>query len=144
MRPVILSLLLVAVATAAVAAPLDVETVTLSNGLTVILHPDHTQPMVTINTWFHVGSKDEAPGRSGFAHLFEHLMFMGTDRVPGNQFDVMMESGGGAQQRLDQHRPHQLLQLGAKLPVADLNVAGRRPPRRAGQSHDHREARPPA
>ena len=64
MRPVILSLLIVAVlATAAAAAPLDVRTVTLPNGLTVILHPDHTQPMVTIDTWFHVGSKDEAPGR---------------------------------------------------------------------------------
>lgn len=80
----------------AMAAPLSVETYTLPNGLTVILHEDHAQPMVTINTWFAVGSKDEAPGRTGFAHLFEHLMFMGTDRVPGNQFDVMMESGGGA------------------------------------------------
>lgn len=81
---------------AAEAAPMSVETYTLPNGLTVILHEDHAQPMVTINTWFAVGSKDEAPGRTGFAHLFEHLMFMGTDRVPGNQFDVMMESGGGA------------------------------------------------
>jgi predicted Zn-dependent peptidase len=80
----------------AMAAPLSVETYTLPNGLTVILHEDHAQPMVTINTWFAVGSKDESPGRTGFAHLFEHLMFMGTDRVPGNQFDVMMESGGGA------------------------------------------------
>ncbi len=78
------------------AVPLNVETYTLPNGLTVILHEDHTQPQVTINTWFAVGSKDESPGRTGFAHLFEHLMFMGTDRVPGNQFDVMMESGGGA------------------------------------------------
>jgi predicted Zn-dependent peptidase len=79
------------------AAPeLAVETYTLPNGLTVILHEDHTLPQVTINTWFAVGSKDEAPGRSGFAHLFEHLMFMGTERVPGNQFDVLMETGGGA------------------------------------------------
>ncbi len=96
MRSVLLSLLLVAAATTAGAAPLAVETLTLPNGMTVILHQDHTQPMVTIDTWFHVGSKDEAPGRSGFAHLFEHLMFMGTDRVPGNQFDMLMESGGGA------------------------------------------------
>jgi predicted Zn-dependent peptidase len=73
-----------------------VETTTLPNGLTVILHPDHSLPQVTINTWFWVGAKDEAPGRTGFAHLFEHLMFMGTDRVPGNQFDMLMESGGGA------------------------------------------------
>lgn len=78
------------------AAPLSVETYTLPNGLTVILHEDHAQPMVTINTWFKVGSKDEAPGRTGFAHLFEHLMFMGTERVPDNQFDMLMERGGGA------------------------------------------------
>jgi len=51
---------------------------------------------VVVNTWFGVGSKDEAAGRTGFAHLFEHLMFMGTARVPGNQFDVLMEQGGGA------------------------------------------------
>ena len=73
-----------------------VETYTLPNGLTVILHPDHSLPQVTVNTWFWVGAKDEAPGRTGFAHLFEHLMFMGTDRVPGNRFDMLMESGGGA------------------------------------------------
>ncbi len=78
------------------ATPLSVETYTLPNGLTVILHEDHSQPMVTINTWFKVGSKDEAPGRTGFAHLFEHLMFMGTARVPDNQFDALMERGGGA------------------------------------------------
>jgi zinc protease len=88
--------LAICLTTIAVAAPLNVETTTLPNGLTVILHEDHTQPMVTINTWFHVGSKDESPGRTGFAHLFEHLMFMGTDRVPDNQFDVLMERGGGA------------------------------------------------
>ncbi|MBK7670622.1 MAG: insulinase family protein [bacterium] len=52
--------------------------------------------MVTINTWFAVGSKDESPGHTGFAHLFEHLMFMGTERVPDNQFDMLMERGGGA------------------------------------------------
>jgi len=78
------------------AQDVPVTTYTLPNGLTVILHEDHTLPQVTINTWFAVGSKDEAPGRSGFAHLFEHLMFMGTERVPGNQFDVIMETGGGA------------------------------------------------
>jgi predicted Zn-dependent peptidase len=67
----------------------------LDNGLTVILHEDHSLPVVTINTWFRVGAKEETEGRSGFAHLFEHLMFMGTERVPGNQFDILMENGGG-------------------------------------------------
>ena len=72
------------------------ESYTLANGMRVTLLEDHSLPKVVINTWFAVGSKDEAPGRTGFAHLFEHLMFMGTKRVPGNQFDVIMESGGGS------------------------------------------------
>jgi zinc protease len=67
----------------------------LPNGLTVILHEDHRLPVATINLWYYVGSKDEVPGRSGFAHLFEHLMFMGTERVPGGDFDKIMEAGGG-------------------------------------------------
>ncbi len=78
------------------ALEVQVETYTLPNGLTVTLHEDHSLPRVTINTWFAVGSKDEDEGRSGFAHMFEHLMFMGTHRVPDNQFDVLMETGGGA------------------------------------------------
>jgi len=74
---------------------MPLETFQLANGMTVVLLEDHSLPKVVIDTWFAVGSKDEAPGRSGFAHLFEHLMFMGTARVPGNQFDVIMEGGGG-------------------------------------------------
>ena len=86
---------------ALVTAPLPAQDVayekyTLQNGMTVILHVDHSLPSVTVNTWFHVGARNEPPGRSGFAHLFEHLMFMGTERVPGNDFDVLMETGGGA------------------------------------------------
>jgi predicted Zn-dependent peptidase len=68
----------------------------LPNGMTVILHEDHALPVATVNIWYRVGAQDEPPGRSGFAHLFEHLMFMGTRRVPGNQFDILMETGGGA------------------------------------------------
>ena len=66
----------------------------LDNGLHVILAPDASLPRVVVNLWYRVGSKDEAPGRSGFAHLFEHLMFMGTERVPN--FDDVMEAAGGA------------------------------------------------
>ncbi len=89
------------VALCALAVPLGAqsfpcEKYTLPNGMTVILRVDHSLPTVVINTWFRVGSKDEPPGRSGFAHLFEHLMFMGTERVPGSQFDVLMENGGGS------------------------------------------------
>ncbi len=68
----------------------------LANGLTVILHQDRRVPLVTVNLWYHVGSKDEARGRSGFAHLFEHLMFMGTGRVPTGEFDRLVEGGGGS------------------------------------------------
>ncbi len=68
----------------------------LDNGMTVILHEDHSLPVATVNIWYRVGSKDEPERRSGFAHLFEHLMFMGTDRVPTGQYDKIMEGGGGA------------------------------------------------
>ena len=68
----------------------------LENGLTVILHEDRRLPLVAVNLWYHVGSKDEPPGRSGFAHLFEHLMFMGTEAVPDRDFDTIMESAGGS------------------------------------------------
>ena len=68
----------------------------LENGLTVILHEDRRLPLVAVNLWYIVGSKDEPAGRSGFAHLFEHLMFMGTEAVPYPGFDSIMESSGGS------------------------------------------------
>src|SRR3954467_11103052 len=64
--------------------------------MTVILREDHSLPVAAVDIWYRVGAKDELPGRSGFAHLFEHLMFMGAQRVPGNDFDKIMEAGGGA------------------------------------------------
>ncbi len=98
MRPRTLAAFILALLLAPLALAQDVkyEKYKLDNGLTVILHEDHTLPIVTINLWYRVGAKEEPPGRSGFAHLFEHLMFMGTERVPGNDFDNIMESGGGA------------------------------------------------
>src|SRR2546430_15487988 len=68
---------------------------TLPNGLRVILHEDHTVPMVTVNMWYHVGSARERPGRTGFAHLFEHLMFMGSGHVKPGEFDHWLEAAGG-------------------------------------------------
>jgi zinc protease len=68
---------------------------TLPNGLRVIIHEDHSVPIVTVNTWRHVGSAREKPGRTGFAHLFEHLMFMGSGHVPYGQFDGLLENVGG-------------------------------------------------
>src|SRR5262245_2593916 len=68
---------------------------TLPNGLRVILHEDHSVPIATVNTWFHVGSAREKPGRTGFAHLFEHLMFMGSGHVKPGEFDQWLEAAGG-------------------------------------------------
>lgn len=86
-------------AQAAPAAAPDLEipftTFTLDNGLKVILHEDHTVPLVAVNLSYEVGSKDEQAGRTGFAHLFEHLMFMGTERAPRGRFDAWMEAAGG-------------------------------------------------
>lgn len=93
LKGILISLVLTTVS--AVGQTVSVEKYTLPNGMTVILHEDHSLPVAAVNLWYRVGSKDEQPGRSGFAHLFEHLMFMGTARVPGNAFDVLMESGGG-------------------------------------------------
>lgn len=69
---------------------------TLPNGLTLIVHEDHSVPVVTAYTWFHVGSADEEPGRTGFAHLFEHLMFMGSQHAPYPQFDRLLEAAGAS------------------------------------------------
>ena len=66
----------------------------LPNGLNVILHQDKTVPVVAVNVWYHVGSANEKPGRTGFAHLFEHLMFEGSKNVPEGQFDVLLEAAG--------------------------------------------------
>jgi predicted Zn-dependent peptidase len=85
----------VALSALATAQNVSVDTYRLANGMTVILHEDHTVPLATVNIWYRVGSKDEPPKHSGFAHLFEHLMFMGTKRVPTGQYDQIMEGGGG-------------------------------------------------
>lgn len=67
----------------------------LDNGLEVVLLEDHRLPKVVVDTWYDVGSYDDPDGRSGFAHLFEHLMFKGTPRVPEGEFDLRMEAAGG-------------------------------------------------
>ena len=67
----------------------------LPNGLTVIVHEDRSAPIVSVNCWYHVGSGRETPGRTGFAHLFEHLMFEGSKNVPEGAFDRWLEAVGG-------------------------------------------------
>ena len=72
--------------------PVTVDT--LPNGLTLIVHEDHSVPRVATNIWYRVGSGDEKVGRTGFAHLFEHLMFMGSENAPYPQFDQLLEPFG--------------------------------------------------
>jgi zinc protease len=78
-------------------APLQVpyQQFRLANGLNVILHRDTSIPVVAVNVWYYVGSANEKPGRTGFAHLFEHLMFEGSKHVPEGQFDILLEGAGG-------------------------------------------------
>ena len=105
-RILVISLILAACATVPPAAAppppvapaavprIAVERDTLPNGLTVILHQDHSTPIVAVNVWYKVGSGDELPGRTGFAHLFEHIMFMGSENVPVGEFDRLLEAAG--------------------------------------------------
>ena len=67
---------------------------TLPNGLNVILHRDTSVPVVAVNVWYHVGSANERVGRTGFAHLFEHVMFEGSTHVPEGSFDTWLEAAG--------------------------------------------------
>ena len=66
----------------------------LENGLDVLIHEDHGCPIVAVNVWYHVGSKNEQPGRTGFAHLFEHLMFEGSQHYDKGYFQPLQEAGG--------------------------------------------------
>ena len=99
MKPSAALLLLALAAPAAAQAPPPIEVkyteFALPNGLHVILHEDHSVPIATVNTWYRVGSANELPGRTGFAHLFEHLMFMGSGHAPYGEFDSQLESVGG-------------------------------------------------
>jgi predicted Zn-dependent peptidase len=81
---------------AAVRPPkLDYQRIKLPNGLTVLLHQDKSTPIVHVQLWYHVGSKDERPGRTGFAHLFEHMMFKGSKNVEAEQHTSIVSSVGG-------------------------------------------------
>ncbi len=68
----------------------------LDNGLTLVLAPDPAVPVVALNLWYGVGSRNEVPGRTGFAHLFEHMMFQGSRNVPKNRHFELVERAGGS------------------------------------------------
>ena len=103
MRRVTLSLLVCALATAALGPlqaavrppKLQYQMTTLPNGLRVILSEDHSTPIVHVSVWYHVGSKNEKPGRTGFAHLFEHMMFKGSKNVEPEAHTSIIASVGG-------------------------------------------------
>lgn len=74
---------------------IPIETFRLENGLFVTLSEDHTAPIVAVNLWYHVGSANERPGRTGFAHLFEHMLFQGSEHVEANEhFELVQRAGG--------------------------------------------------
>src|SRR6266540_3092864 len=74
---------------------LSLETYFLDNGLHVVLNEDHSAPLVAVNLWYHVGSKDERRGRTGFAHLFEHMLFSGSEHVGNNEHFRYVQAVGG-------------------------------------------------
>lgn len=74
---------------------LSIEDYKLANGLRVVLNEDHSAPLVAVNVWYHVGSKNERRGRTGFAHLFEHMLFSGSEHVGNNEHFRYVQSVGG-------------------------------------------------
>jgi len=75
---------------------IPIDRFTLPNGLRVVLSEDHSNPVVAVNLWYNVGSRNEVPGKTGFAHLFEHLMFQGSQNVPDTQHMGHIERAGGS------------------------------------------------
>src|SRR5215211_3170435 len=91
---IVLSTSLVSLAQVKV-APLNIKQRTLANGLRVVSVRDTTSPTVSIHVWYDVGGKNDPPGRSGFAHLFEHMMFKSTKNMPNEKMDRLTEDVGG-------------------------------------------------
>lgn len=95
MKSCIIALLAAALAAQDRPPKLKIETAELPNGLKMVMHQDHSRPVVNVQVWYHVGSKDEQEGRTGFAHLFEHLMFRGSKNVgPEDHMKYVREAGG--------------------------------------------------
>ncbi|MCI0422566.1 MAG: insulinase family protein, partial [Acidobacteria bacterium] len=82
-----------AAASSSVEIDIPFQKFVLPNGLTLIVHEDRKAPIVAVNVWYHVGSKNEKPGKSGFAHLFEHLMFNGSENFNNDYFQAMERIG---------------------------------------------------
>src|SRR5687767_1075019 len=84
--------------------PINVKEYQLKNGLRVLLHEDKSTPVVTVGVWYHVGSKNEVPGRTGFAHLFEHMMYQGSKNYDADYFTPLQEAGASINGTTNQDR----------------------------------------
>ena len=95
LKPALVALAVLSLGPVSFAQEIDIpyEKFVLNNGLTVVIHEDHKAPIVAVNVWYHVGSKNEKPGKTGFAHLFEHLMFEGSEHAKGRFVDAMERIG---------------------------------------------------
>src|SRR5437868_6043655 len=92
--PLVAAIALVALPAHANDPKISFKRMKLNNGLEIILAPDPSVPLVAVNVWYHVGSGDEVPGRTGFAHLFEHMMFQGSKNVGSDRhFEILRKLG---------------------------------------------------
>jgi predicted Zn-dependent peptidase len=106
-KKTIISMLMSLFVAVSFAQEIDYETYELSNGLDVILHQDNSAPVVTVGVMYHVGAKDESPGRTGFAHFFEHLLFEGTENIErGEWFNIVAANGGSNNANTTQDRTY--------------------------------------
>ncbi|MEO6136669.1 MAG: pitrilysin family protein [Ginsengibacter sp.] len=95
MKRIYFSLMLLVFAGSVLAQEVSFTEYNLPNGLHVVLHQDNKAPVVAVSVMYHVGSKDDSPGRTGFAHFFEHLLFEGTENIPRGEFFKMVSKNGG-------------------------------------------------
>jgi hypothetical protein len=98
----------------------------LANGLTVILAPDRSAQVVAVDVWYDVGSRDERAGRTGFAHLFEHMMFQGSANVKKGEHMNLIERAGGSMNGSTCRRPHRTTTRRSR-PIASRSACGSRP-----------------
>ena len=125
MKPLLASCLLLAGAFLARSAEvtIPIEQYQLKNGLRVVLSPDNAVPVVTVYLMYNVGSRSEEKGRTGFAHLFEHMMFEGSANAPKGMHFATIESNGGVMNG-STHRFHRLLRSPALQQTGDGPLAG--------------------
>ncbi len=128
-------LLMLAFTPAAAETADRVSQFTLSNGLTVVVIPDHRAPVVTHMVWYKIGAADEPKGKSGIAHFLEHLMFKSTDKIPMGEFSKIVARLGGQDNAFTGQRCHELLPAHRQGPLEDGDGDGGRP-------HGRTSARP--